>query len=321
MTTILRNKSRALILLLLALALCAIGLQPFAIAQVDTLAPESPQIILQSGFEASEATGVIPFVPPNPISTWVPLDPSKIPTFHDTVEFLYSGPDPVQRGMQGDPIQPYRATVMRGRVINEAGAPLPGVLVRSHSLPAHGYTFTRADGYYDLVSNGGLALTLDFSKQGFLRSQRKQFAAWKSFTLFDDIVLLQPSATSSIVTLPSANPQIADGPISTDTSGPRRPSVYFPSNVSATAVLANGTQTPLPQLTFRATEYTVGAKGDQRMPGSLPSNIAYTYAVELAADEANALGASKINFSAPVSLYLDNFLDVKIGEAIPLGLL
>ena len=55
------------------------------------------------------------------------------------------------------------------------------------------------------------------------------------------------------------------------------------------------------------------------MPGSLPANIAYTFAVELSSDEALSTGAQRVQFNQPLSLYVDNFLQVKTGEAVPLG--
>jgi hypothetical protein len=287
----------------------------FASAQLN----RAPEVIFQSRFEASENIGVVPFTPPDPPTTWIPLDPTIIPSFHETIKFLYEAPNPVQRGMRGDPIQPYRATVARGRVLNDAGQPLSGVLVRFLDFPDWGYTYTRTDGYYDLVGNGGADITLDFSKAGFIRSQRRQFGAWKSYSAYDDIRLIPYSTQSQLIQLGSAQAQIGNGLVSTDADGSRRASVYFPAGVTAQAISSNGSATNLPQLTFRATEFTVGANGAQRMPGTLPQNIAYTYAVELSADEAVAAGAEQVKFSQPVSLYLDNFLGVKIGERVPLA--
>jgi RHS repeat-associated protein len=301
-------------ILLLIVAAGAWTLQ-LAIAQFDRM----PQIIHQSRFEANEISGVVPFVPPEPSTTWIPMDPTIVPSFKETIEFLYEAPNPVQRGMRGDPIQAHRAMVARGRVINEAGQPLSGVLVRFQGFPDWGYTYSRADGYYDLVGNGGADVTLDYSKAGFIRSQRRQFGAWKSFSLYEDVMLIGYVPNSQVITMGATIPQLGNGPVSTDADGSRRASVYFPSGITAQAEVAGSAPISLPQLTFRATEFTVGANGARRMPGTLPENIAYTYAVELSSDEAVSIGAESVRFSAPVSLYVDNFLDVKIGEAVPLA--
>ena len=57
------------------------------------------------------------------------------------------------------------------------------------------------------------------------------------------------------------------------------------------------------------------------MPGALPGASAYTYAVELSADEAVAAGASEVRFSKPVVTYVENFLNFPVGGAVPAGYL
>lgn len=76
---------------------------------------------------------------------------------------------------------------------------------------------------------------------------------------------------------------------------------------------------PLTTLSIRATEYTVGANGPQAMPAELPPTSAYTYAVELSADEAMAAGATEVRFSSPLPFDVDNFLGFPIGTTVPLG--
>ncbi|HXO43257.1 MAG TPA: hypothetical protein VN999_17535, partial [Thermoanaerobaculia bacterium] len=83
-------------------------------------------------------------------------------------------------------------------------------------------------------------------------------------------------------------------------------------------MLPGGQTSPLPTLTVRATEYTVGANGPQAMPAPLPPSSAYTYAVELGADEAAAAGAT-VKFSQPVPFYLENFLGFPVGGTVPAG--
>ena len=72
-------------------------------------------------------------------------------------------------------------------------------------------------------------------------------------------------------------------------------------------------------MTVRATEYTVGPNGPDAMPAPMPNNTGYTYAVELSVDEALAMGATSVQFSGPVPLYLENFLDFPVGHDIPTG--
>jgi YD repeat-containing protein len=83
--------------------------------------------------------------------------------------------------------------------------------------------------------------------------------------------------------------------------------------------LPDGTTKPLETLSIRATEYTVGKNGPERMPAPLPANSAYTYCIELSADEAIQANAKTVRFSKPVVHYVENFLDFPVGIAVPAG--
>jgi hypothetical protein len=165
----------------------------------------------------------------NPAVGSPPLDLTVATTVASSTQFLYTGSDPVQKGVAPGTIDPIRAAVLRGKVLTADGAPLPGVTVTVVAHPEFGST---------------------------------------------------PTATMS---------------------------------------LADGTTRPLSTLHVRATEYTVGPHGDEAMPAQLPANSAYTYAVELSADEAAAAGATGVRFDHPVSFYLEDFLNFPVGEAVPTG--
>ena len=45
----------------------------------------------------------------------------------DSTAFLYSGPNPIQTGVAPGAIDAQQAAVIRGRVLDHDGAPLPGV--------------------------------------------------------------------------------------------------------------------------------------------------------------------------------------------------
>ena len=74
---------------------------------------------------------------------------------------------------------------------------------------------------------------------------------------------------------------------------------------------------PLGDLAVRATEYTVGAQGDEAMPGDLPATSAYTYAVEFSVDQAVEAGATDVRFTKPVTTYVENFLGFAAGTLVP----
>ena len=87
---------------------------------------------------------------------------------------------------------------------------------------------------------------------------------------------------------------------------------------------ADGSTQPRPApWTIRQTEYT--ASGPAAMPAELPATSKYTYAVELSVDEAQAAGASSVEFTpaAPdthaVVQYVENFIDAPVGSGVPSG--
>ena len=105
-----------------------------------------------------------------------------------------------------------------------------------------------------------------------------------------------------------------------DSDGQRTPMILFKPGTTASLVLADGSSVSMPQISVRTTEYTVGDQGPKMMPGDLPPNSAYTYAVELSSDEALALGATSVEFSKPYIYFVDNFINVPVGSAVPLGI-
>jgi hypothetical protein len=81
--------------------------------------------------------------------------------------------------------------------------------------------------------------------------------------------------------------------------------------------IAGGLAIPLSTARILATEYTVGPTGRQAMPAELPRASAYTYAVALTVDEAEAFGAHTVTFSQPITAYLENFIDLPDREVVP----
>src|SRR5262249_9642079 len=113
--------------------------------------------------------------------------------------------------------------------------------------------------------------------------------------------------------------QAARGSLSQDANGPRRATVIFPPGTSATITLPDGTTQSLSSMHVRATEYTVGPQGPAAMPLELPSTSAYTYATAFTVDEALAAGSDKVTFSQTVYGYVENFLGIPVGTAVPSG--
>ncbi|MCC6629870.1 MAG: hypothetical protein IT340_21030 [Chloroflexi bacterium] len=282
----------------------------------STLIPTNTPTTISSNTATATATpSVTSPVPPDPITIAPPIDQSVAAGLEATVHFLYTGPNPVQTGVADGTIDPRHVAVLRGRVLDGAGQPLPGVEIAILGYPELGQTRTRADGHFDLAVNGGGPLTVTYRKAGYLSSQRQIVVPWQDYRWLPEVALLAASATTT--TLAMGDPpaggntmHIARGEAEVDEDGARQATLLIPPGTQAR--LDGG---PLTQdVTIRITEYTVGDRGPAAMPGTLPPTSAYTYALELGVD-----GADDVQFTQPVPVYVDNFLDFPVGEPVPIG--
>ena len=261
----------------------------------------------------------VPPLPPAPETVAPPINATVATTTFAAMNFLYSGSNPIQTGVAPGTIDPKRAAVLRGKVLNKNNNPLPGVVITVLNHPEFGQTVSRADGGFDLAVNGGGYLTLNYQRSGYLPAQRQVNAPWQDFVMMDNVVLVQLDSQVTTVNLAAPVMQVARGSVMTDASGSRQATLLFPQGTTATMTLPNGTTQPLSALQVRATEYTVGANGPQAMPAVLPPTSAYTYAVELSVDEAIAAGAKTVQFNQPIPFYVDNFLNFPVGIQVPLA--
>ncbi|MDX2171276.1 MAG: RHS repeat-associated core domain-containing protein [Deltaproteobacteria bacterium] len=252
-------------------------------------------------------------LPPDPASVATPLSLSEVTTIGDSVDFLYTGPDPIQTGVAPGTIDSRRAAVLRGSVRGRDGNPIQGATIAVHNHPEFGETRTRADGMFDLVVNGGGALTVTYAKAGLIEVQRTVSVPWQDYLWLPDVVMIGYDTRSTTVTFPTADTVVARGSTRSDADGMRRATLLFPPSTSATAIAAGEPVVPT-ELVVRATEYTVGETGPEAMPAELPPSTGYTYAVELSAD-----GYDEVTFDQPVSFYLENFLNFPVGDAVPAG--
>jgi len=259
-------------------------------------------------------------LPPDPMDVAPVVDQSGVTRLKEATSFLYTGANPIQTGVAPGTITAERAAVLRGLVTDRNNAPLSGVAITILGHPEFGQTLTRLDGRFDLAVNGGGALTVDYAKSGYLSAQRQIAVPWEDFATLPDIVLvaLDPVVTTVDLTANVAI-QVARGSQVSDADGTRQATAFFPQGLTATMRLSDGSTQPITTLNVRATEYTVGPNGPQAMPAELPPTSAYTYAVELSVDEAIAAGANQVQFSAPVPLYIENFLGFPIGTNVPEG--
>lgn len=257
-------------------------------------------------------------VPPDPSTLAPSIDPGAATTMIAGVSFLYTGPNAIQTGVAPGTIQPTEVAVIRGRVLDRNGQPISGAAISIVGHPELGGTYSRADGMYDLAVNGGDPLALSVVKPGFLSLQRSTKPQVQSFLGVEDVVLSPEDPTVTVIDF-SAPTQVARGSSQSDVSGTRQQVLLFKQGTQASMTLADGSVQVLPSITVRATEYTVGSSGPAAMPGTLPGNSGYTYAVEFSVDEARAAGAASVNFSQPVVNYVDNFLGFAVGTKVPTG--
>jgi len=258
-------------------------------------------------------------LPPDPATVAPALTATAITPLHTASAFLYSGSKPIQTGVSEGTIEAKRAAVIRGKVLDNNRQPLSGVVVTIKDHAEYGQTLSRADGQFDMAVNGGGQLTIDYQKSGYLPVQRRIQTPWQDYVVTEDVIMLTLDAQVTAIDLNAAAPQIAEGSQMTDADGSRQAVVLFPAGTQATMTLPDGTQQALTALHVRATEYTVGENGPKAMPGPLPPSSGYTYAVELSADEAIAVGAKTVSFDRPVPFYVDNFLNFPVGETVPAG--
>ncbi|MGE3481883.1 MAG: PKD domain-containing protein, partial [Gammaproteobacteria bacterium] len=259
-------------------------------------------------------------LPPDPATVAPPIDPTVSVSFADATRFLYSGANPIQSGVAPDIINPERAAVLRGVVTGRNGQPLPGVTVTIHDHGEYGQTLTRADGVFDMAVNGGGPVTVEYHKAGHLGVQRTLDTPWQDYVWLPDVVMIPVDTQVTEISLaPGAPMQVARGSVSLDELGSRQATILFPQGTAATMALPDGTTQGLGTIRVRATEYTVGQSGPAAMPAGLPPASAYTYAVELSADEVIAAGAVRLDFNQPVLFYVENVRQFPVGEVVPVG--
>ncbi len=236
-----------------------------------------------------------------------------------SVEFFFTGDNPIQQGVDPGIFEATRVVVLRGMVLGQDGNPLPGVTVRIMEYPEFGFTLSRDDGEFDMVVNGGGMFRISFGRVGFLPLQRRVRAPWQDYLNVEDICLTELDPIMTSIDLSSGDYQMAEGSEMTDADGTRRACILFPPGTIAEAVMADGSSTSLSNLGVRATEFTVGEMGPMAMPATLPPQSGYTYCVEYSVDEAISMGASSVEFNQDLYHYNENFLDFPTGSIVPSG--
>ncbi|XP_051962703.1 teneurin-4-like isoform X2 [Xyrauchen texanus] len=120
--------------------------------------------------------------------TQISSSQSTLQSFYQRVRFLV-GRDSTHVIPGANPVDDNHACVIRGQVVTSDGTPLVGVNISFINKPAYGYTITRQDGSFDLVSNGGMAIALRFERAPFITQEHTLWLPWGSFFVMDTIVM------------------------------------------------------------------------------------------------------------------------------------
>jgi RHS repeat-associated protein len=265
---------------------------------------------------------------PTTLPTDVVLDPSVSTDIAAVAALLYGGTTPPQRQLVGT-INPDRVGIVSGRVLaRDGGARIGCTRVTVVGRPEFGYAYTAADGSFAIAVEGGADVIVEVARDGYLPMHLRAAVPWRNYATLGDIELTAPKPyISTVVTSGAPTSTTLVGPLESDDSGDRTPRIIVPSNTLA-KLPDNST---LSSYRVAVTEYTVGENRPEVMPAKLPSNSAYTYAVNLDVEGANGqavtfktpctVAGQPSECEQPVLYYVDNFLNFPTGETVPSGYL
>ncbi len=257
-------------------------------------------------------------VPADPAAVAPPLDPSSSIDACGLVSFFWTGTARVQFGVRPEAIDCGRLAVVRGRVLDGGGAPIAGVRIGAIGQPDHGFTFSRADGAFDVAVRAQQRVVLTFSRAGYFAAQRTLPLLPQQFTTINDLVLVAPdSAITAVDTSGSAPAQVARGSVVSDEWGSRRTTLLFPAGTTGALRLPGGELQPLAMMDLRVTELSVGPMARAALPATLPPELVLSHAMEISVDAAEAAGA-EVELGRPVAVYVKNHLDAPVGTAVDL---
>ncbi|XP_018579833.1 teneurin-m isoform X3 [Anoplophora glabripennis] len=126
---------------------------------------------------------------PKPIDILLRKQPPAITaSFFERMKFLIDEGS-LQNYAKQETFNESRSAVVRGRVVTQLGTGLMGARV-STSTPQEGFTLTRDDGWFDLLVNGGGAVTLQFGRSPFAPQSRIVFVPWNEVVIIDNIIMI-----------------------------------------------------------------------------------------------------------------------------------
>ncbi|XP_050300174.1 teneurin-m isoform X3 [Anthonomus grandis grandis] len=125
---------------------------------------------------------------PKPIDILLRKQPPAITaSFFERMKFLIDEGS-LQNYARQETFNESRSAVVRGRVVTQMGTGLMGVRV-STSTPLEGFTLTRDDGWFDLLVNGGGAVTLQFGRSPFRPQSYIVYVPWNEVVIIDNVIM------------------------------------------------------------------------------------------------------------------------------------
>ncbi|XP_064545055.1 teneurin-m isoform X2 [Drosophila montana] len=125
---------------------------------------------------------------PKPIDVLLRKQPPAITaSFFERMKFLIDESS-LQNYAKLETFNESRSAVIRGRVVTSLGMGLVGVRVSTTTL-LEGFTLTRDDGWFDLMVNGGGAVTLQFGRAPFRPQSRIVQVPWNEVVIIDVMVM------------------------------------------------------------------------------------------------------------------------------------
>ncbi|XP_076303284.1 teneurin-a transmembrane protein isoform X10 [Lasioglossum baleicum] len=123
--------------------------------------------------------------------------PSVMASFYQRVKFLveensvqsYAHMNEFTESTFWNSFTPCRVAVMRGQVVTEQGIGIVGIRVSVDRDARFGFTLTRADGWFDVLVNGGGAVTLQFQRSPFKPLTRTVFVPWNQIVVLPPVVM------------------------------------------------------------------------------------------------------------------------------------
>ncbi|XP_046395629.1 teneurin-a isoform X3 [Ischnura elegans] len=173
--------------------------------------------------------------------------PPVTASFYQRVKFLieensvqsYAHMDEYSESQFWNSFTPRRVSVIRGRVVTPQGLGIIGIRVSVDRDSRFGFTLTRSGGWFDVLVNGGGAVTLQFQRSPFLPLTSTVFVPW------NQIVVVPPIQMSLGVRRGAQTVGVGGVDPYRELSGLRRLSLMTPTT-SATPTLLQPSPPPPP---------------------------------------------------------------------------